>query len=524
MKERDKKERIDIRKRKRRFLAFFVALLIGCLPTATAFAESLDIHSGDNYGVYSGRKITDGIDSVTWTTTPPQQSGGQLVDVGELRLVYHTGNEPVDSQLVGSDGSATINVNKKADTGVSVWTVAEVRSGERQIDLIVDLNEAENVYAVTFNPNGGSVNPKSAYTDDGGHLGSLPTPSRSGYDFEGWYTSASGGNQVTTSTTFHENTTIYAHWKEKVPETCTVTFDANGHGTAPDPKVVNKGAKVDEPAEPTAEGWNFSGWFLDDEGKNKYNFSNPVTEDITLYAYWTEEKPGPGPEPTPEDEYNISYKFYDGDSKKEISGVNNDDNPRTYKKNESVSLKDPSKSGYKFDAWYTDNKFTTKTDGIKAGETGDKMFYAKFIKDNSGGRDEDDDDDDDDDDKPFNPNPNALTAFYYLKNGMLDPSAKLGREAQGAVASNLFKSNLPAGWKEAFTFSLSINDKHTYTLKDGTIKLLVPEAFQKAGRKYAILAMGPNGVKFLSDTDTLPEWITVNPNVEGFAFELIYLD
>ena len=41
---------------------------------------------------------------------------------------------------------------------------------------------------------------------------SLPVPTRSGYTFNGWFLSASGGTQVTTSTVFSANATIYALW------------------------------------------------------------------------------------------------------------------------------------------------------------------------------------------------------------------------------------------------------------------------------------------------------------------------
>lgn len=43
-------------------------------------------------------------------------------------------------------------------------------------------------------------------------IGSLPTPTRSGYAFDGWYTSANGGTKITDSTKVTANTTIYAHW------------------------------------------------------------------------------------------------------------------------------------------------------------------------------------------------------------------------------------------------------------------------------------------------------------------------
>lgn len=67
-------------------------------------------------------------------------------------------------------------------------------------------------YTVTFNANGGTVSPASMTTNAGGKLSSLPTPTRSGYTFNGWYTAASGGTKVTVDTVFHENTTVYAQW------------------------------------------------------------------------------------------------------------------------------------------------------------------------------------------------------------------------------------------------------------------------------------------------------------------------
>lgn len=55
-------------------------------------------------------------------------------------------------------------------------------------------------------------------------LGTLPTPTRSGYRFDGWYTEATGGTQVTASTTMSGNMIIYAHWVQQV----TLTYNTNG--------------------------------------------------------------------------------------------------------------------------------------------------------------------------------------------------------------------------------------------------------------------------------------------------------
>lgn len=76
-----------------------------------------------------------------------------------------------------------------------------------------------NTYTITFNPNGGTVTPTSAETGTDGKLASdLPTPTRDGYTFDGWYTAADGGEKEDETSVFDANTTLYAHWTEKKPD------------------------------------------------------------------------------------------------------------------------------------------------------------------------------------------------------------------------------------------------------------------------------------------------------------------
>ncbi len=78
-------------------------------------------------------------------------------------------------------------------------------------------------YTVTFNPNGGTVDTTSAKTENG-KLSNLPTPTRKGYDFTGWYTAKDGGELVTTDTVFYADTTLYARWRVKTPPVITVNI------------------------------------------------------------------------------------------------------------------------------------------------------------------------------------------------------------------------------------------------------------------------------------------------------------
>ena len=68
----------------------------------------------------------------------------------------------------------------------------------------------------------------------------------------------------------------------------TVTFDANGKDAAmPDSQRVKEGKAATEPStKPQCKGYTFGGWFTDAACTKAYDFSSPVTADMTLYAKW----------------------------------------------------------------------------------------------------------------------------------------------------------------------------------------------------------------------------------------------
>jgi len=70
-------------------------------------------------------------------------------------------------------------------------------------------------YTLNFDANGGTVTPKSKKVGNKLAYGTLPTPKRTGYTFTGWYTTKSGGKQVSTTTKMlAKNVKIYAQWKK----------------------------------------------------------------------------------------------------------------------------------------------------------------------------------------------------------------------------------------------------------------------------------------------------------------------
>lgn len=118
---------------------------------------------------------------------------------------------------------------------------------------------------VRFDANGGRVSPaskvvtcSSSYSNT---YGSLPTPTRTGYDFDGWYTEETGGTKITSTTSVGTDppATLYAHWKGKK---YTVTFDANGGTVSPASDTVTYGKKYYSLPTPTRTGgYTFDGWY-----------------------------------------------------------------------------------------------------------------------------------------------------------------------------------------------------------------------------------------------------------------------
>ncbi|MCF0123677.1 MAG: InlB B-repeat-containing protein, partial [Ruminiclostridium sp.] len=121
--------------------------------------------------------------------------------------------------------------------------------------------------------------------------------------------------------------------------TPTVTYDANGHGTAPEEETVTWNTKATAPTgNPTATGCTFGGWYTDKACTKLWDFDTPVTEDLTLYAKWT---------PVP---YAVTYDSSGGSAV--ATGSYNIET-------ETFDLPVPTKAGYTFAGW----KVTTAAEG-----------------------------------------------------------------------------------------------------------------------------------------------------------------
>ena len=100
-------------------------------------------------------------------------------------------------------------------------------------------------YIITFNPNGGVCEIQNTRTDVNGALSSLPTPTRSGYTFLGWYTE--DGTQVGEDTVFTQDTTLTAQWQYNAPPAnpnYKITVQPTEHGAVTAPTSAKQGTEV----------------------------------------------------------------------------------------------------------------------------------------------------------------------------------------------------------------------------------------------------------------------------------------
>lgn len=147
-------------------------------------------------------------------------------------------------------------------------------------------------YTVTWNPNGGSVSPTSTTKTHGSTLGTLPTPTRAAdaqytYTFKGWFTAATGGTQISASTTVTGNVTYYAQWTATL-RSYTATFNGNGGGT-PSPSTITKTYGSELGTLPTCSrtGYTFLGWYTASSGGTKISSTTKITSTVTYYAQWS---------------------------------------------------------------------------------------------------------------------------------------------------------------------------------------------------------------------------------------------
>ena len=161
-----------------------------------------------------------------------------------------------------------------------------------------DKGADENVKDVLYFANGGVFfdgNETLQGVTDGDGVARQPlAPTREGYTFAGWTYDSMGTDPVDFSKPVQgggDHVTFYAQWtKNETPavQTHKVNFYVDGSTTTVE---VEDGKTVAQPGDPSVDGFNFVGWSSSKESFKKFDFSTPITEDTTVYAFFTAKTP-----------------------------------------------------------------------------------------------------------------------------------------------------------------------------------------------------------------------------------------
>ncbi len=268
----------------------------GCIynsGTMTISGITMDGNSAPHGGAvsnYGDMQITN----CTITNNSANGDGGGINNADTLTVTNTeiTGNNAVNGGGISTIGKLTLNnvtvTGNTADYGSGIRTNASpdvTVSG----DIIIRDNSAGKYPDMLLNSSKLAVDANGPGANSYISVSAIPAPTSTAP------VSLTGTNNADYSGYFHTDNPDYAIINGEnntvmlVMGEYTVTFDANGHGTAPTQQKTTYGGKITEPAAPTAENYYFQGWFKESTCENMWDFdSDTVTADITLYAKWSE--------------------------------------------------------------------------------------------------------------------------------------------------------------------------------------------------------------------------------------------
>ena len=255
---------------------------------ATFFAQWAELANNEkdvfyvaNGGVFAdGNEVLQGVtdgDGVARQPLAPTREGYTFA--GWTYDAAGTDSVDFSKPLVGGGDHATLFAQWTEDKGA-------------------DVDENKNVKDVLYFANGGVFFDGNVtlqgVTDSDGVARQPLAPTREGYTFAGWTYDSKGKDPVDFSKPVQgggDHVTFYAQWtKNETPavQTHKVNFYVDGSTTTVE---VEDGKTVDQPSDPSVDGFDFVGWSSSKESFKKFDFSTPITEDTTVYAFFTAKTP-----------------------------------------------------------------------------------------------------------------------------------------------------------------------------------------------------------------------------------------
>lgn len=206
----------------------------------------------------------------------------------------------------------------------------------------------------TFTADGTTFAP--AQTIDRGEKFEEPAePSKENHTFAGWYNGDEKFDFDADTTKAPNVLNLVAKWDINK---YTVKF-VSEHGSFADQTIEHgKLIETDKLTIPEVEGYTFDGWYTDDTYSTKFDFTQPIKSNTTVYAKWTA------------NDYEVSFITEHGDApaSQNVPYNGTASNPGTL-----------TAEGYTFIGWYTDHTCTTEFK-FSTPITGDTKLYAKWEK------------------------------------------------------------------------------------------------------------------------------------------------
>ncbi len=211
---------------------------------------------------------------IFWEFTLPENVDPSQMSITEVTI------QLLDCQITESVNIPLIDSQENNENGLSL----DVQ--KRQVIVWTDTTENQASYAYTV------------FYDEDGRMINVELKELEANDSEVFfYSIPEGASDVKTFLLDKDRVPVQENYEVNLPqqgpaEIFTVTF-VNEKGDAPEPQEVEEGQYAERPEDPTTEElseigtpYDFGGWFIDPDGEQEYDFSLPVTENITLYAYW----------------------------------------------------------------------------------------------------------------------------------------------------------------------------------------------------------------------------------------------
>ena len=244
-------------------------------------------------------------------------------------------NESIDLTNITESYYVYELIPRKIGTIIVDYNNGSKEKKAKHIIYDIDLNSdtsTKKLYTLTFDPNTGVCEIDSIIQTEGYEI-ELPTPTKVGYDFLGWYTDKTSGQKVVYTKMPGLSQNLYAHWKAS---TYTLVYNANGGNVEPASKIVTYDSAYGALVTPTRTGYTFNGWFTSLDGGNEVTETMIVKtpNDHTIYAHWTANN------------YTVTYDVNGGNS------LNPSSKDVTYDSTYGT-LPDPTRDGYTFNGWFT---------------------------------------------------------------------------------------------------------------------------------------------------------------------------